>query len=125
MNRNSEGIDTEGRLVAALKKLGFDYVLDTSFAADITIMEEGSELIERIPEIRETNLPMFTSCCPGWVSFVKNKYPQLLPRLSSTKSPQQIFGALIKTYFAEKIGVDKAIRKTEQADIVIAIFDSS
>lgn len=102
-----EGIDTEGRLVAALKKLGFDYVLDTSFAADVTIMEEGSELLERLPEIRESKLPMFTSCCPGWVSFVKNKYPKLLSRLSTTKSPQQIFGALIKTYFADKIGVDK------------------
>lgn len=101
-----EGIDTEGRLVAALKKLGFDYVLDTSFAADVTIMEEGSELIERLPEIRENGLPMFTSCCPGWVSFVKKKYPQLLTRLSTTKSPQQIFGALIKTYFAQKTGVD-------------------
>lgn len=100
-----EGIDTEGRLVAALKKLGFDYVLDTSFAADVTIMEEGSELLERLPEIREGKLPMFTSCCPGWVSFVKNKYPKLLSRLSTTKSPQQIFGALIKSYFAEKIGV--------------------
>jgi len=102
-----EGIDTEGRLVAALKKLGFDYVLDTSFAADVTIMEEGSELIERLPEIRECGLPMFTSCCPGWVSFVKKKYPKLLSRLSTTKSPQQIFGALIKTYFSEKTGVPK------------------
>lgn len=101
-----DGIDTEGRLVAALKKLGFDYVLDTSFSADVTIMEEGSELIERLPEIRENKLPMFTSCCPGWVSFVTKKYPQLLGRLSTTKSPQQIFGAIIKTYFAEKTGVD-------------------
>ena len=101
-----EGIDTEGRLVAALKKLGFDYVLDTSFAADVTIMEEGSELIERLPEIREKKLPMFTSCCPGWVSFVTKKHPELLGRLSTTKSPQQIFGAIIKTYFAEKTGVD-------------------
>lgn len=102
-----EGIDTEGRLVAALKKLGFDYVLDTSFAADVTIMEEGSELIARLPEIRQNKLPMFTSCCPGWVSFAKNKYPKLLSRLSTTKSPQQIFGALIKSYFAEKIGVSR------------------
>lgn len=100
-----EGIDTEGRLVAALKKLGFDYVLDTSFAADVTIMEEGTELLERLPEIRESGLPMFTSCCPGWVSFVKKKYPDLLGRLSTTKSPQQIFGALIKTYFADKTGI--------------------
>lgn len=101
-----EDADREGLFVAALKKIGFDYVFDTVFAADVTIMEEGNELLERIPEIREKKLPMFTSCCPGWVSFVKNKYPQLVSRLSTAKSPQQMQGALTKTYFAEKKGID-------------------
>lgn len=100
-----DGIDSEGRLVAALKRVGFDCVLDTSFAADVTIMEEGSELLARLPEIRESGLPMFTSCCPGWVSFLTKKYPELLGRLSTTKSPQQIFGALVKTHFAKKTGI--------------------
>jgi len=101
-----EGIATEGRLVAALKRMGFDYVVDTVFAADVTIMEEANELLERLPDLREKKLPMFTSCCPGWVSFLETEYPQLQSQLSTTKSPQQIFGALIKTYFAEKIGVE-------------------
>ena len=101
-----EGIATEGRLVAALKRMGFDYVIDTVFAADMTIMEEANELLERLPDIREQKLPMFTSCCPGWVNFVKTEYPELLGRLSTTKSPQQVYGALIKTYFAEKIGCE-------------------
>lgn len=101
-----EGIGTEGRLVAALKKMGFDYVIDTVFAADVTIMEEANELLERLPDIRKKKLPMFTSCCPGWVSFVKSEFPELAGCLSTTKSPQQIYGALIKTYFAQKIGVE-------------------
>lgn len=101
-----EGIDREGAFVAAMKKIGFDYVLDTVYAADVTIMEEGNELLKRLPKNRELKLPMFTSCCPGWVSFIKNKYPQLVPQLSTAKSPQQMHGALIKTYFAEKINVE-------------------
>ncbi|MBR5338016.1 MAG: [Lachnospiraceae bacterium] len=101
-----ENVDREGCFVAALKKLGFDYVLDTVFAADLTIMEEGNELLKRLPDIKEKKLPMFTSCCPGWVSFVKTQYPQLTSRLSTAKSPQQMQGAVIKTYFAEKIGKD-------------------
>lgn len=101
-----EGIATEGRLVAALKKMGFDYVVDTVFAADVTIMEEANELLERLPEIRKTKRPMFTSCCPGWVSFVRSEFPEFEKCLSTTKSPQQIYGALIKTYFAKKIGVE-------------------
>lgn len=100
-----EGLATEGRLVAALKRMGFDYVIDTVFAADVTIMEEANELLERLPKIREKKLPMFTSCCPGWVSFIKTEYPELVGQLSTCKSPQQMYGALIKTYFAEKIGV--------------------
>ena len=97
---------TEGMMVAALKKIGFDYVFDTNFAADVTIMEEGSELLERLAERDKHVWPMFTSCCPGWVSYVSKKYPAFLPNLSSTKSPQQIFGALTKTYFAQQKGID-------------------
>ncbi len=99
-----KGIDTEGRLVAALKRIGFDYILDTVFSADVTIMEEGSELLERLESGKD--MPMFTSCCPGWVSYFTKNHPELLPNLSTTKSPQQIMGALIKTYFAEKTGVE-------------------
>ena len=95
-----KGIDTEGRLVAALKRIGFDYILDTVFSADVTIMEEGSELLERLESGKD--MPMFTSCCPGWVSYLTKNHPELLPNLSTTKSPQQIMGALIKTYFTEK-----------------------
>jgi NADH-quinone oxidoreductase subunit G len=96
---------TEGRLAAALKQVGFDYVFDTCFSADLTIMEEGNEFLQRLQEIKESGLPMFTSCCPGWVKFMKSQYPQYAGRLSSAKSPQQMFGAVAKTYFAEKIGV--------------------
>lgn len=100
-----EKMATEGRMVAALKQVGFDYVFDTNFSADLTIMEEGTELLERIEEIKASGLPMFTSCCPGWVRFMKSQYPQYKSRLSSAKSPQQMFGAITKSYFAEKIGV--------------------
>ncbi len=86
-----------GRMHAALKKLGFDTVFDTNFSADLTIMEEGSELVKRITT--GGVLPMFTSCCPGWIKFIEEFYPDLLPHLSSCKSPQQMFGALAKTYF--------------------------
>lgn len=97
---------TEKRLVGCLRKIGFDYIFDTNFSADLTIMEEGSEFLERLPEIREKKLPMFTSCCPGWVSFMKTQYPEYASRLSSAKSPQQMFGAIAKTYYAELLGVD-------------------
>lgn len=97
---------TEGYMVAALKRIGFDYVFDTNFAADLTIMEEGSELLERLENSNKYAWPMFTSCCPGWVSFVSKKYPKYLRNLSTAKSPQQMFGAMTKTYFAEKIGID-------------------
>lgn len=93
-------------MVSALKQMGFDYVFDTSFAADLTIMEEGSELIERLGDAQEHDWPMFTSCCPGWVRFLKQEYPELTAHLSSAKSPQQMFGAVAKSYFADKIGVD-------------------
>lgn len=96
---------TEGRLAAALKRVGFDYVFDTSFAADVTIMEEASELLEHLKEPDKHAWPMFTSCCPGWVSYVTKKYPKFVGNLSTTKSPQQIFGAIIKSFFTESKGL--------------------
>lgn len=102
----SKEFATAKRLVSALRKVGFDYIFDTTFSADLTIMEEGSELLHRLPEIKESGLPMFTSCCPGWVNFVKKEYPQYLERLSTAKSPQQMFGAVTKSYYAEKLGVE-------------------
>ena len=102
----SKEFATAKRLVSALRKVGFDYVFDTTFSADLTIMEEGSELLHRLPEIKESGLPMFTSCCPGWVNFVKKEYPQYLERLSTAKSPQQMFGAVTKSYYTEKLGVE-------------------
>lgn len=97
---------SEGKMVAALKRIGFDYVFDTNFAADLTIMEEGNELLDRLDNSRKYAWPMFTSCCPGWVSFVSKKYPEYLRNLSTAKSPQQMFGAMAKTYFAQKKGID-------------------
>ena len=94
------------KLVAALRRLGFHYVFDTNFAADLTIMEEGSEFVERFTHRDQYQWPMFTSCCPGWVRFVKSNYPEFTPNLSTAKSPQQMFGAVAKSYFAEKKGLD-------------------
>lgn len=99
---------TVGRMVASIRALGFDYVFDTDFAADVTIMEEGTELLERLAHREEHTWPMFTSCCPGWIRHCKASHPQFVDRLSSTKSPQQIFGALAKSYYAELLGVDPA-----------------
>jgi NADH-quinone oxidoreductase subunit G len=93
-----------GKMHSALKRLGFDVVFDTNFTADVTIMEEGSELIKRITT--GGTLPMFTSCCPGWVKFMEHQYPDLLGHLSSCKSPQQMFGALAKTYYAQEAKID-------------------
>ena len=96
---------TVGKIMDALKKMGIDYVFDTSFTADLTIMEEGNEFLQRFTK-GELNLrPMFTSCCPGWVRFLKSQYPHLVPQLSTAKSPQQMFGSVMKSYFAESIGV--------------------
>ena len=95
-----------GKMVAALRRLGFDYVFDTNFSADLTIMEEGSEFLERFTHRDRYHWPMFTSCCPGWVRFIKSQFPHYVDCLSTAKSPQQMFGAVAKTYFAEKIGVD-------------------
>ena len=97
---------TAGRIVSALKHMGFDYVFDTNFTADLTIMEEGSEFVQRFTHRGKYRWPMFTSCCPGWVSFLKSQYPSYADCLSTAKSPQQMFGAIAKSYFAEKIGVD-------------------
>ena len=97
---------TPKRMAVALRALGFDYVFDTDFAADLTIMEEGSEFIERFMHKKDYSWPMFTSCCPGWVRFLKSQYPELTMNLSTAKSPQQMLGAIAKSYFAEKIGVD-------------------
>ncbi|MBR3288132.1 MAG: [Lachnospiraceae bacterium] len=98
---------TEKRLAGILKSIGFNYVFDTVFAADMTIMEEGSEFLTRLDDIRKTGLPMFTSCCPGWLRFIKSEFPDMVPRLSSAKSPQGMFGALTKSYYAEILGVSK------------------
>lgn len=94
---------TEGRLAATFRALGFDYVFDTNFGADMTIMEEGSELLERLGGQGE--MPMFTSCCPGWVRYLKINHPDKLAHLSSAKSPQQMFGALLKEYVGPKLGM--------------------
>ena len=99
-------IATTGRMVASLKSMGFDYVFDTNFTADLTIMEEGSEFLQRFTHRGKHRWPMFTSCCPGWVRFLKTQFPDYVDNLSSAKSPQQMFGAVAKSYFAEKIGVD-------------------
>ena len=94
------------RLVAALKQIGFDYVFDTDFSADLTIMEEGSEFLQRLSEPEKHQWPMFTSCCPGWMRWVKGHHPELIPQLSTAKSPQQMFGAVAKSYHAQIIGAD-------------------
>mmetsp|Transcript_651 Transcript_651/g.1245 ORF Transcript_651/g.1245 Transcript_651/m.1245 type:complete len:798 (-) Transcript_651:196-2589(-) len=96
------GSTTTGQLVSALKMIGFDYVFDTNFTADLTIVEEAYELLERLKN--GGPFPMFTSCCPAWVNMVEKVYPELIPNLSTCKSPQQMFGAVAKTYFAKKIG---------------------
>lgn len=93
-----------GKMAAALRRLGFDKVFDTDFGADLTIMEEGYELLERIEN--GGVLPMITSCSPGWVNFVEQNYPDMLEHLSSAKSPMQMFGAIAKTYYAQKAGID-------------------
>lgn len=95
-----------GKMVAALRRLGFDKVFDTNFSADLTIMEEGHEFLHRLQN--GGVLPMITSCSPGWVNMMELKYPGLLPHLSTAKSPQQMFGAIAKTYYAEKAGIDPA-----------------
>ncbi len=96
---------TVGMILDALKKMGADYVFDTCFSADLTIMEEATEFIQRFTSGELKDRPMFTSCCPGWVRFAKSQFPHMIKYLSSAKSPQQMFGAVMKTYFAQKLGV--------------------
>jgi NADP-reducing hydrogenase subunit HndD len=100
-----------GKLVAALRRLGFNYVFDTDFAADLTIMEEGTELLDRLNRHlkgdKEVTLPILTSCCPAWVKFFEHQFPEMLDIPSTARSPQQMFGAIAKNYFAKKIGVNR------------------
>jgi NADP-reducing hydrogenase subunit HndD len=98
------GTNVQGKLAAALRRLGFDKVFDVDFAADVTIMEEGTELLNRLQN--GGKLPLITSCSPGWVKFCEYYFPDMIENLSSCKSPQQMFGALVKTYYAEKMGID-------------------
>ncbi|GET19777.1 NADH-dependent [FeFe] hydrogenase, group A6 [Prolixibacter denitrificans] len=105
------GSRVTGKMVAALKRLGFDSVLDTDFTADLTIMEEGTELLTRLKKAlvdndKEVKLPMATSCSPGWIKYIEHMYPEYLPNLSTCKSPQQMFGALAKTYYAKARNLD-------------------
>ena len=100
------GTNVEGKMVAALRRLGFDKVFDTDAAADVTIVEEANELVQRIQN--GGTLPMITSCSPGWVKFAELYYPEQLANLSTCKSPQQMFGGILKTYYAEKMGIDPA-----------------
>src|SRR5574344_478109 len=100
----ADGALVTGQMVAALRRLGFDKVFDTQFTADLTIMEEGHELINRLTT--NGKLPMVTSCSPGWIKFIEHFYPKSLSHLSTCKSPQQMFGAVAKTYYAEKMGID-------------------
>jgi ferredoxin hydrogenase gamma subunit len=102
------GTNVQGKIISACRKLGFDIVLDTNFAADLVIMEEGTELLGRLGRGQR---PTFTSCCPGWINFAERHYPDILPLLSSTKSPQQCLGTIAKTYLPERMGIDpKRIR---------------
>lgn len=105
------GSRTTGKMVSALKRLGFDSVLDTDFSADLTIMEEGTELLKRLKKALvdkdpEVKLPMATSCSPGWIKYIEHMYPEYLDNLSTCKSPQQMFGALVKTYYAKARNLD-------------------
>lgn len=100
-----------GKMVTALRELGFDYVFDTDFAADLTIMEEGTELLDRLTKYlngnKEVKLPILTSCCPAWVKFFEHQFPELKDIPSTARSPQQMFGAIAKSYFAQKLNVDR------------------
>ena len=105
------GTVVTGQLAAVLRQLGFDYVFDTDFAADLTIMEEGTELLQRIDRFtkgdKSVRLPILTSCCPGWVNFFEHNFPDMLDVPSTAKSPQQMFGAIAKSYWAEKMGIKR------------------
>ncbi len=96
------GTNVEGKMIAAMRRLGFDKVFDTNFSADLTIMEEAAEFIDRFKN--GGTLPMITSCSPGWIRYCENYFPEFIPNLSTCKSPQQMFGAVVKTYYAQKLG---------------------
>lgn len=98
------GTDVEGKMAAALRRLGFDKVFDTNFSADLTIMEEAHEFLDRVQN--GGKLPLITSCSPGWIKYCEHYFPEMIENLSSCKSPQQMFGAITKTYYAEKMGID-------------------
>ena len=100
------GTASVGQLVTALRQMGADYVYDTTFSADLTIAEEGTELLHRLRAGDLATQPMFTSCCPGWVRFLKSQFPEMTGRLSTAKSPQQMFGAVAKTWLAKRLGID-------------------
>ena len=102
------GADVDGQLTAALRRLGFRRVFDTAFTADLTIMEEASELVQRLTAESGAAIPMMTSCSPGWIKFVEEFYPDMIPHLSTCKSPQQMLGAVIKSFFAEREKIDPA-----------------
>ncbi len=114
------GTAVTGKMLSALRRLGFDAVFDTEFSADLTIMEEGTELLTRLRRAlvqqEEVALPQFTSCCPAWIKYAEHFYPELLPNISTCKSPQQMFGPIAKTYYAEKIG------KAPEAIFVVSIM---
>src|SRR5699024_3264168 len=96
--------NVEGKMVAALRRLGFDKVFDVDVSADLTIMEEGTEFLERLKT--GENLPIITSCSPGWIRYCEQYFPEFIPNLSTCKSPQQMFGAMMKTYYAQKMNMD-------------------
>ncbi len=104
------GVNVEGKIIGALRKIGADIIIDTDFAADVVIMEEGTELLEKIKN--GARLPMFTSCCPGWINYAEKHCPEILPHVSTTRSPQGVLGALAKTYLAEKMELDPANIRT-------------
>jgi NADP-reducing hydrogenase subunit HndD len=105
------GVSVTGKMAAALRRLGFDHIFDTDFAADLTIMEEGSEFLDRLTRFldgdKSVKLPILTSCCPGWVKFFEHQFPDLLDVPSTAKSPQQMFGAIAKTYYADILGIPR------------------
>ncbi len=117
---NEPGTLVTGKMVTALRRLGFDYVFDTDFAADLTIMEEGAELLDRLTKYldgdKDVQMPMLTSCCPAWVSFFEHHFPNLKDVPSSARSPQQMFGSIAKTYFADKI------QKKREDIVVVSIM---
>ena len=115
-----KGENTLGRLVAALRRIGFDEVYDTNFGADLTVMEESKELVERLES--GENLPLFTSCCPAWVKFCENRYPEFRKNISTCRSPQAMFGALLKEEARMNAEKDKAEGREPKKTVVVSIM---